>query len=435
MSESATLDQLYITYPTILVYINELTPYPGNYQNHPQEQVRGLAESLATFQQFKPIVVWRCAKSETLPDGLQLHEGLLYIICGHGLWQGAMEAGVDRLEAKDISGVSREVAEAILWADNASVLGSEPIPEKLAILLERTREMTAERPGLRAMLDALKARAGINGSGHDGNGQEPETPTETEAERLAKEYGVKTGQIWTLGRHIVACIDSTDESVVRELIGDKVVRMVWADPPYGMNLDADFSVMRSRDDFASQKAAFGGKKYPNVIGDNELFDPTQLLTFFESVKEQIWWGADYYAEKLPDKNSGAWIVWDKRVDESMDEVFGSGFELAWSKSKHKREIYRIRWAGIFGIEQEDIKKRLHPTQKPTELAYRCFSSYGHPEDLIFDPFLGSGISILAAERLNDGRRVIGCELAPEYIGVTIHRWVKISGLTPRLTSG
>lgn len=92
------------------------------------------------------------------------------------------------------------------------------------------------------------------------------------------------------------------------------------------------------------------------------------------VKEIFLWGADYFAELLPNKNDGSWVVWDKRAngdndlekDLSSDKMYGSCFELCWSKNKHKRDIARIKWAGIFGMYGED-KKRFHPTQKPQEL--------------------------------------------------------------------
>ena len=94
-----------------------------------------------------------------------------------------------------------------------------------------------------------------------------------------------------------------------------------------------------------------------------------------NARETFLWGADYYAELLEDKNNGSWIVWDKRAsaegdvakDESADKMYGSCFELCWSKNKHKRDIARVKWAGVFGTEKEFDHKRYHPTQKPIKL--------------------------------------------------------------------
>jgi DNA modification methylase len=124
-------------------------------------------------------------------------------------------------------------------------------------------------------------------------------------------------------------------------------------------------------------------------------------------------------------------VWDKRAndkddisaDESSDKMYGSCFELCWSKSRHKREIARIKWAGIFGMAKEDIKTRVHPTQKPTTLAQWFFSKWGSNGDLIIDLFLGSGSTMVASHQLK--RKCYGMELDPKYCQVIIDRMIKL----------
>lgn len=153
--------------PTITKYVNELAPHPDNYNNHPKGQISQLAESLTTFGQFKNIVAWTCPENMTTPDGVELHEGVCYILAGHGLWLAAMEAGFDRLEVKDYSGLSYEMALSLLMIDNAAPLGSEPDAARLAQLMERTREIVADKPGLAAMLETLRERAGWDGNTPD----------------------------------------------------------------------------------------------------------------------------------------------------------------------------------------------------------------------------------------------------------------------------
>jgi DNA modification methylase len=85
-------------------------------------------------------------------------------------------------------------------------------------------------------------------------------------------------------------------------------------------------------------------------------------------------------------------------------------------------------------DSEQGQRRVHPTQKPVALTRWAFEKYGRPNDVIFDPFLGSGISVLAAEQLDDGRAVVGCELAPAYIATTIQRWVDLTGGRPELNT-
>ena len=271
----------------------------------------------------------------------------------------------------------------------------------------------------------------------EGSGEEDEEEVSDlidEAESGGLESRVLLGQIWKLGRHYIACGDSTSESNVKKLLGDrfKDVGMVWADPPYGMNLNTDFSSAKSRPDFAEEKSAFGGHAYAPVIGDNEDFDPRPLIEMFSKVKEQYWWGADYYAERLPNKNTGSWLIWDKRVEESMDAVYGSVFETCWSKARHKRAMIRIKWAGIFGMEKEDTKKRVHPTQKPYSVPQWCFEKYGKPNDLIFDPFLGSAPSIIAAQQMEGDRAVFGFELSEAYCEVICRRFESLTGINAEL---
>jgi DNA modification methylase len=271
-----------------------------------------------------------------------------------------------------------------------------------------------------------------------GDTEQGEENEEEIAELLDKvdeiESRVKLGEIWSLGKHQIACGDSTIEGNVRALLGDRFgdVGMVWSDSPYGMKLNADFSGAKSSRDFAQEKKAFGGNKYDNIIGDHDDFDPTFFLQLLEKVKEQFWWGADYYAERIQGKNDGSWFIWDKRVEESMDAVYGSAFETCWSKTKHKRQIARIKWAGIFGMEKEDTKSRVHPTQKPTDLCVWFFEKYGQPDDLIFDPFLGSGISIIAAQKMEGDRTVYGLELSEAYCEIICQRFEKFTGIEPKL---
>jgi len=78
-------------------------------------------------------------------------------------------------------------------------------------------------------------------------------------------------------------------------------------------------------------------------------------------------------------------------------------------------------------DSEHGEKRVHPTQKPQALFSWIAEKYGSVDDLIFDPFLGSGISIIAAEKMEGNRTVFGCELSPHYCEIIMQRWEKISG--------
>jgi len=237
---------------------------------------------------------------------------------------------------------------------------------------------------------------------------------------------VVLGDLIEIGEHRLLCGDSTCSDTVAKLMNGSKADMVFTDPPYGMKLDADYSEMSNNTTFAKEKGIKNGKKYDNVIGDHNDFTDELINTIFacfNDCKEIFIWGADYFAELLPNKNEGSWIVWDKRVDENFDKMYGSAFELCWSKNKHKREIARIRWASAFGTEKEFDHKRHHPTQKPTELASWFFNKWGKENDLIVDLYLGSGTSMITSHQLK--RKCYGMELDPKYCQVIIDRMSKL----------
>jgi len=243
-----------------------------------------------------------------------------------------------------------------------------------------------------------------------------------------KEPICKRGDIWQLGNHFLICGDATVKEDVKKLMDGKKADMVYCDPPYGMGLNTDWSKAKSRLDFAKEKNAFGGKKHKKVIGDNEDFKPELIETIFNNFgycKEIFLWGADYYTELLLNKKDGSWFVWDKRLEDSADKMYGSCFELCWSKNKHKRDIARVKWAGIFGTEKEFDHKRYHPTQKPILLSIWFIEKYSEKDNLIADIYGGSGSTLIACEQLN--RKCYMAEIDPIYIQVILERYIKYKG--------
>jgi len=245
----------------------------------------------------------------------------------------------------------------------------------------------------------------------------------------------KLGDLFVIdGKHRVLCGDSTRESDVLNLMDGKKADMVFTDPPYGMRLDTDYSKIKGKKKFT---AGIGitptGKKYNAVIGDDKDFNPEYILKTFVYCNEIFLWGADYYAERLTNKNDGSWIVWDKRGNEDttysvinkMDKMFGSCFELCWSKKRHKREIARVKWVGMFGATNQpnEDKSRNHPTEKPVKLCEWFLARYNTDSRLIIDLFLGSGSTLIGSE--NAGKTCYGIEIDPVYIDVILKRYKNI----------
>jgi len=261
-------------------------------------------------------------------------------------------------------------------------------------------------------------------------GEPPEDvePQIDKAEELREKWGVETGQLWQLGEHRLICGDCTDKAVVERVMGQDRAEMVWTDPPYGMSLNTDYSGITG-----SKKSMAGGikgNKYSEVIGDDVDFDPTNILELFSSTQEIFLFGGDYFAKHLP---SGGWFVWDKcvtkdgQVSDGAEKMIGSTFELCWSKQKHKRMIVRIFHRGFTSVDKSD---RYHPTQKPIQLAEYFVEKFSKTGGIIVDPYLGSGTTLIACERL--GRKCRAVEISPAYVAVAIQRWVDVTGGTPEL---
>ena len=244
----------------------------------------------------------------------------------------------------------------------------------------------------------IEAMIGVQTDLEDpGAGEPPEEPT------------AKRGDLWQCGEHRVLCGDCLGDEG-RALAEE--CALVLTDPPYGMDLDTDYTQMRTAN------TTMKPQKYAPVVGDDSPFDFSAFAWL--SCKEQLWWGADYYCQQLP--AGGSWFVWDKRIP-ATDAMFGSCFELCWSRAPHKRKILRHNWAGITAHDPNERRK--HPTQKPIAVFSELIEEYSAAGDIIYDPFLGSGTTMIAAEKL--GRRCYGIEIEPRYVDVSVRRYEEMTG--------
>ena len=228
------------------------------------------------------------------------------------------------------------------------------------------------------------------------------------------ETDIVLGDLFEIGEHRLLCGDSTDSDQVAKLMNGQKADMVYTDPPYGMNLDTDYSKLKGTDKSPNAK----GYKWDKVIGDDKEFDFLTCYALFEYVKEQFWWGADYYFNQLP--IGGGLFVWQKR-DKADSEMIGNDFEICWSKQRHKKATFWKRWVGFDSIEKGD--KRVHPTQKPIELASWFIKDWSKEKNIIIDLFLGSGSTMVASHQLK--RKCYGMELDPKYCQVIIDRMKKL----------
>jgi site-specific DNA-methyltransferase (adenine-specific)/modification methylase len=182
---------------------------------------------------------------------------------------------------------------------------------------------------------------------------------------------------------------------------------VVADPPYGYAYKPNRNGSVNNLSF---KRNFGPEDI--LIGDtgNMDFDPTPFLKLAD---KQIWWGANCYADKLP--NSKAWLTWLK-ADGNLKIDQGHA-ELAWTNLRFAIRGLNHRWCGMVRDSENGVTN-LHPTQKPIAVMKWCLS-YIPDAQTILDPFMGSGTTGVAAVQM--GRKFIGIEREPKYFDIACKR--------------
>lgn len=384
--------------------VNELIPYINNSRTHSEEQVNQIVASINEFGFTNPLLI----------------DEKDNIIAGHGRLLASKKLKMEEVPCIVLSGLTEAQKKAYIIADNKMALNAGWDEELLKIELENLKELDFD----------------LELTGFDVDELDDIFQVEEEQEIVEDDFDIeppeepkaKLGDIYQLGNHRLMCGDSTKIEDVARLMNGVKADMVFTDPLYGMNLDTDFSGMKSK----IFKSGNGGNFYEEGIVDT--FTPDMLKTIFDlDIKETFIWGANYFAELLQNRNNGSWIVWDKRAngnddieeDYSSDKMYGSCFELCWSKNKHKQDIARIKWAGMFGMEKQDTHTRVHPTQKPIALCEWFIKRYSNDNNAILDLFGGSGSTLIACEQLN--RNCYMMELDPKYIDVIIQRWENFTG--------
>jgi DNA modification methylase len=225
------------------------------------------------------------------------------------------------------------------------------------------------------------------------------------------ETDIVLGDLFEIGEHRLLCGDSTDVDMVLKLISDNKKLSIYTDPPYGINEKGD----RSQRGGLTQ-----GNNLPDFKDDSTQYaiDAFNITRELNPLKE-VWWGANYYCHSLPQTNN--WLVWDKRVEEKQRDT-QSDCELAWVKDGHSSiRIFRHLWKGMIKASEHG-QKRVHPTQKPIELASYCFNEY-EMGNIILDLFGGSGATMVASHQTK--RTCLMMEFEPHYCQVIVDRMKKL----------
>ena len=242
---------------------------------------------------------------------------------------------------------------------------------------------------------------------------------EDDAPEPPKEPETKKGDVYEFGEHRLVCGDSVAITDVEKLLDGRSVELVYTDPPYGADIVNSNGKLGGDKPFGNignmEGKAVKAGSYAPIIGDKNT--DTAVESFNLSIalcKNLIFWGAQYYADKLPP--SSGWIVWDKDTDGSL----GDG-ELAYTTQKRAIRIYQHKWSGMIKASEHG-QRRVHSTQKPIALAVWCFENYAKDAVNVLDLFGGSGSTLMACEQTK--RKCFMMELSPNYCDVIVKRWVE-----------
>ncbi len=360
------------------VHPSSLIPWPANPRRRDEATIERVAASIREFGFAAPIVA-RTATRE--------------IIAGHARWQAATLLGLTQVPVRFLE-LSEAQSHKLALADNKLYELSEWDTNKLHSLLTDLEPADLSLVGWsdRELTKLSRQLAADIARG------EPEAPT------LPAEPVTQLGDTWQLGRHTLRCGDCRQVEARR-------YGAVITDPPYGVSVvqrgmvGADFGVAKKG-------------KYQPIAGDHETPEVRWLV---ELCDVAIIWGGNYFADQLPP--AGGWLVWDKREASGIVNTFAD-CELAWSNQTGPARIHRQLWNGMIRAGEHDT--RVHPTQKPVALMRWCLE---FTQGDVFDPYAGSGSTLIAAEQL--GRVCHAVELSPAYCDAIAARWQGLTGEAPR----
>lgn len=363
------------------VKASELHPNPKNWRTHPKQQLDALRGILAE------VGFAGAELARELPDGA------LQLIDGHARAEIAGDAEIPVL----ILDVTESEADKILATFDPLGAMAEADAGKLEELL---REVQTGSEALAEMLAELAEDNGILDSLGDAEVIEDEVP-EPPAEPITK-----PGDLWILGNHRLLCGDSTKAEDVKRLMDGTKADAIVTDPPYGIG-----SLMQG---------GTWAKKQDVQFEMMRQWDAKTSQVFFDMIESQnipsVVWGGNYFSTPP----SRCWLAWDKPEFPTMSSV-----ELAWTNLD--RNAKRIECPRA---HQADGAKE-HATQKPVKVM--AWSLEFVPNGLVYDPFLGSGTTLIAAEQL--GRKCYGMEISPAYCDVIVKRWETLTGKKAVLENG
>jgi DNA modification methylase len=375
-----------------------LIPFAKNARTHSDAQVAQIAASIREFGWTNPILV----------------DGDNGIIAGHGRLLAARKLGMATVPVIELAGLSDAQKRALVIADNKLALNAGWNDELLGLELGELGALGFDLSLTGFSELEVLALTSRGTPGLTDPDDIPDVPEQAVSVR---------GDVWLLGNHRLICGDSTNAQDVERVMNGVKPHLLVSDPPYGVEYDPSWRQQRG---IASEGLAKG------IVLNDDRSDWREAWTLFPGDVIYIWHAALHSASFASSLeacgfNIRAQIIWDK-----TRLVIGRG-DYHW---QHEPAWYAVRkgktghWAGdrkqttVWAIPHRKSASG-HGTEKPVECMRRPIENNSSPGQAVYEPFSGSGTTIIAAEMT--GRCCHAIELNPAYVDLAITRWQDFTG--------
>ncbi len=383
-----------------------LVPYAANARQHPPEQVAQLAASIGEFGFTVPVLVDEAG----------------VLIAGHGRILAARALGLEAVPAIRLSHLTEAQARAYRLADNQLALTSTWDEALLAAELRalRTEEFDLGLLGFDgAALDRLLAEATAEApavGGGDPDAPAPEPPAVPVT---------RPGDLWLMGPHRLLCGDATSAVDVARLLDGARTHLMVTDPPYGVNYDPEWR----------NEAGVSATMRTGRVANDDRADWREAWALFPGDVAYVWHAGVHARTVIESLEATGFAVRSQIVWAKPRFVLGRG-DYHW---QHEPCLYAVRkgatghWQGArdqatlwpIATAGDEDAATVHGTQKPVECMRRPMLNNSAPGESVYEPFCGSGSTIIAAETA--GRACLAMEIDPRYVDVAVRRWQDFTG--------
>lgn len=378
--------------------LERLVPYARNARTHSPAQVAQIAASMREWGWTNPVLVDEAGM----------------IIAGHGRIAAARQLGWTEAPVMVAHGWTEAQKRAYVIADNKLALNAGWDEDLLRLELQDLANLGADL-SLMGYSERELAQA-MNGDVRQGLTDEDAAPA------LPDMPVSRLGDTWLLGPHRVRCGDSTSPDDVRLLLDSKQLLLMVTDPPYGVAYEPAWR---------HRLGVNASKRTGKVLNDDRA-DWREAWALFPGDVAYVWHGALHATTVAESLIAAGFSIRSQIIWAKAQLVIGRG-DYHW---QHEPAWYAVRkkghWAGDrkqttlwqISSKNQDMET-VHGTQKPVECMRRPILNNSSPGQAIYEPFLGSGTTLIAAETV--GRSCLAMELNPAYVDVAVSRWQAFTG--------